>query len=98
MRSIVKEGLGSGELERVKTQLIGSIPLSLETTDSRMSRLGRNLLHYDRNIEVDEVTRAIEAVTNDDMVELAGELFSFERAAAVLLGDLEADAIQLPAA
>ncbi len=98
MRSIMKEGLGSGELERVKTQLIGSIPLSLETTDSRMSRLGRNLLHYDRNIEVDEVTRAIEAVTNDDMVELAGELFSFERAAAVLLGDLEADAIQLPAA
>jgi predicted Zn-dependent peptidase len=97
MRSIVREGLGAGELERVKAQLIGSIPLSLETTDSRMSRIGRNLLYFDRPIELDEITRAIEAVTNDDMVALAAEIFSFERAAAVLLGDLEADAMALPA-
>ncbi|MFN2375858.1 MAG: M16 family metallopeptidase [Candidatus Binatia bacterium] len=97
MRSIVREGLGAGELERVKTQLIGSIPLSLETTDSRMSRIGRNLIFYDRPIDLDEITLAIEAVTNDDMVALAGEMFSFERAAAVLLGDLEADAMALPA-
>jgi predicted Zn-dependent peptidase len=98
MRSIMKEGLGAGELERVKTQLIGSIPLSLETTDSRMSRIGRNVLYFDRPIEIDEITRAIEAVTNDDMLALASEIFSFDRAAAVLLGDLEADAMQLPAA
>lgn len=97
MRQIVREGLGAGELERVKTQLIGSIPLSLETTDSRMSRIGRNVLYFDRPIELDEITRAIEAVTNDDMVALAAEMFSFERAAAVLLGDLEADAMALPA-
>lgn len=98
MRSIVREGLGAGELERTKTQLIGSIPLSLETTDSRMSRIGRNVLYYDRPIQLDEITKAIEAVTNDDMVSLAREMFDFERAAAVLLGDLEADAMQLPAA
>ena len=97
MRSIVREGLGAGELERVKTQLIGSIPLSLETTDSRMSRIGRNVLYYDRPIPLDEITNAIEAVTNDDMVALAREMFDFERAAAVLLGDLEADAMALPA-
>ncbi len=98
MRSIVKEGLGAGELERVKTQLIGSIPLSLETTDSRMSRIGRNVLYFDRPIELEEITSAIEAVTNEDMLSLASEIFSFDRAAAVLLGDLEADAMQLPAA
>ena len=98
MRSIVREGLGAGELERVKTQLIGSIPLSLETTDSRMSRIGRNVLYFDRPIELEEITTAIEAVTNEDMLSLASEMFSFDRAAAVLLGDLEADAMQLPAA
>lgn len=97
MRQIVREGLGPGELERVKAQLIGSIPLSLETTDSRMSRIGRNLLYFDRIIELDEVIQTIEAVTNEDMVALASEMFSFERAAAVLLGDLEADAMALPA-
>jgi predicted Zn-dependent peptidase len=97
MRSIIREGLGAGELERVKTQLIGSIPLSLETTDSRMSRIGRNVLYFDRPIEIEEITKAIEAVTNDDMLALASEIFSFDRAAAVLLGDLEADAMQLPA-
>ena len=97
MRSIVREGLGAGELERTKTQLIGSIPLSLETTDSRMSRIGRNVLYYDRPIEIEEITKAIEAVTNEDMISLARELFDFERAAAVLLGDLEADVMALPA-
>jgi predicted Zn-dependent peptidase len=98
MRAIMREGLGAGELERVKTQLIGAIPLSLETTDSRMSRIGRNVLYFDRPIELDEITKSIEAVTNEDMLSLAAEMFSFDRAAAVLLGDLEADAMQLPAA
>lgn len=98
MRSIAREGLGAGELERVKAQLIGGIPLSLETTDSRMFRLGRNFLYHDRVIELDEIVSAIAAVTNEDMVGLAREIFSFERTAAVLLGDVEADALSLPAA
>lgn len=97
MRSIVREGLGAGELERVKAQLVGGIPLSLETTDSRMSRIGRNLLYFDRPIPLEEITASIEAVTNDDIVALAAEIFSFERAAAVLLGDVDADAMALPA-
>jgi len=98
MRSIVREGLGPGELVRVKAQLVGSIPLALETTDSRMTRIGRNMLYFDRPLALEEVTRSIEAVRNDDIVALAGEMFSFDRAAAVVLGDVEADAMALPAA
>lgn len=97
MRQIAREGLGAGELERVKAQLVGSIPLSLETTDSRMSRIGRNVLYFDRPLALAEITAEIEAVTNGDIVALARELFSFERAAAVVLGDVEGDAVALPA-
>ncbi|HYB97743.1 MAG TPA: pitrilysin family protein [Candidatus Limnocylindrales bacterium] len=97
LRSVCRDGLGAGELDRVKNQLVGSIPLSLETTDSRMSRIGRNMLYFDRPLAIEEITRAIEAVTNDDIVALARELFSFDRAAAVLLGDVEGDLMALPA-
>jgi len=98
LRSLAATGLEPGELDRVRTQLVGSIPLSLETTDSRMSRIGRNELYFDRQVSIAEVVGAIEAVTNDDIVTLAREFFSFDRTAAVLLGDVEAGLLALPAA
>jgi len=96
LRAIAREGLAPGELDRVRTQLVGSIPLALETTDSRMSRIGRNEIYFDKPLSLEEIVRDIEAVTNDDIVALAHELFSFDRAAAVLLGDVEAGLVALP--
>ncbi len=50
--------------------------LGLEDTGSRMSRLGKSELVYDRLLGVDEVLARIEAVTVDDVRAVAAELFT----------------------
>jgi len=87
--SIRHSGLTRDELERTKGQLIGSIPLSLESTESRMVRIARNQVYFGREIPVAEVVDTIRATRLEDIVELAREVFAFERLGVALLGDAE---------
>ena len=59
------------ELARAKSQLKGNMLLGMESTDSRMNRLARNEIYFRRDIPLEEVARAIDSVTNDQVVELA---------------------------
>ncbi len=95
--SIAAHGITSEELERTKAQLIGSIPLALESTEARMFRIARNQMEFGRHISLDEITEAISSVTNDDIQALAEELFAFERLAVALVGDADDDLLTLPA-
>ncbi|MFQ5352592.1 MAG: hypothetical protein ACE5D3_05915, partial [Candidatus Binatia bacterium] len=82
---------------RTKNQLIGSIPLALESTDSRMFRLARNQMYFGQEISVAETVADIRAVTNSDIIDLAREIAAFERLGIALLGDADDDLISLPA-
>jgi predicted Zn-dependent peptidase len=62
-----REGLPAAELEAAKGHLTGSLAMSLETTSSRMRRLGRAELVEGRIDSLDEVIARIEAVTADDI-------------------------------
>jgi len=63
--------------------------LSLESTSSRMTRLGKALVTDTELVPVDETVRRIEAVTPEDVVALAGELFAPDRLAAAGIGPRE---------
>jgi predicted Zn-dependent peptidase len=52
-----------GELERAKRHLTGRLLLALESTSSRMSRLGKNLISDTEILEPDEVSARVAAVT-----------------------------------
>lgn len=93
--ALARDGLAAGELERTKGHLLGSMPLALESTESRMFRLGRNQLYYGREISLDDVIRAIDAVTALEVVELAREIFSFDRLGVALVGDVDGGAVAL---
>ncbi len=93
--SVTRDGLRPDELERTKGQLIGSIPLSLESTEGRMVRIARNQIYFDREVPVSEIVRRIEEASNTDVVELARELFAFERLGVGLLGDAEEGMVSL---
>jgi len=69
---VISGGLTDDELSRGKGQLRGSIVLGLEDPSSRMSRLGKAELVYPRLEPVEEILAAIEAVTADDVREIAG--------------------------
>jgi len=62
-----REGLPARELEAAKGHLTGSLAMSLETSSSRMRRLGRSELVEGEIPTLDEVIARIEAVTADDI-------------------------------
>ena len=64
--------------------------LALESTAARMNRLGSSVLAGLPLLSVDEVVERIDAVTLDDLRELAAELFAPERLSAAGIGADEA--------
>jgi predicted Zn-dependent peptidase len=67
LERLEREGLPAGELEAAKGHLTGSLAMSLETSASRMRRLGRSELVEGEIPTLDEVIARIEAVTADDI-------------------------------
>ena len=72
---IAAEGITLEELNRGKGQLRGGLVLGLEDSGARMSRLGKAELVYDELLSIDEVLARIDAVTLEQVNELAAELF-----------------------
>ena len=65
------DGLTDEELERAKGHLAGSTILALEDTGSRMSRLGKALTTGVPLLTLDQTLSAVEAVTADDVLDVA---------------------------
>ena len=64
-------GLSADELERAKESVKGRMLLALESTSSRMSRLGRAVLSGSEILSLDEVAARIDAVTHASVTQLA---------------------------
>ncbi|HEX3317197.1 MAG TPA: pitrilysin family protein [Solirubrobacteraceae bacterium] len=74
------------ELVRSKENVKGRVVLSLESTSTRMNRLGSSILNDVPVLGLDEVIERIDAVTLDDLRELAQELWPLERMSAAGIG------------
>jgi predicted Zn-dependent peptidase len=74
------------ELERSKENVKGRVVLSLESTGTRMNRLGSSVLTGVPVLGIDEVIERIDAVTLDDLRELAAELWPVRRLSAAGIG------------
>jgi predicted Zn-dependent peptidase len=94
--AVARDGLSPNELERSKGHLVGSIPLALESTESQMFRLARNQMYFDRELPLEEVVRAIDDVTAEDVMLLAREIFAFDRLGIAVVGDADGDLVALP--
>jgi predicted Zn-dependent peptidase len=74
------------ELERSKDNVKGRVVLSLESTGTRMNRLGSSVLTDVPVLGIDEVIERIDAVTLDDLRELAAALWPVRRLSAAGIG------------
>ena len=72
---VAAEGLTSEEVARARGQLKGGMVLGLEDTGSRMSRLGKSELSYGEYLPVREVLARLDAVDEQQVREVAAELF-----------------------
>ena len=87
-RSLRETSVGEEELSRSKAQLKGNLMLSLESSMARMSNLARQEIFYDRLHGIDEITAHIEAVTSEEVQQVAREFFVPESVAVTILGNL----------
>ena len=76
--------VGRAELNRTKEQLKGTMMLGLESTSSRMMRLGSAELYFGEHIPLDEILRRIESVSSEDIIEVANHLLKEERFSTVI--------------
>jgi predicted Zn-dependent peptidase len=89
-------GVENGELERAKGHLTGSLALSLESSSSRMNRIGRAELTLDEVPEIDEVVARVEAVEADDVARVIERVVAPRRRTLAVVGPLNgADALHL---
>jgi predicted Zn-dependent peptidase len=75
-QNILKNNITQAELDRSKNQFRGSIVMGMEGMNSRMMRIGRNELVYDRVIPTEEIMQKVNAVSLDDIAHVAHHLFS----------------------
>jgi predicted Zn-dependent peptidase len=81
-----RDGFTPDELERSKQNVKGRMVLSLESTASRMNRLGAATLNGLPLLTVDEAVARVDAVTLDDLAALTAELLAPERLSAAGIG------------
>jgi predicted Zn-dependent peptidase len=87
LKKISDGEVSAEELSRTQGQLVGSMILGLESTDSWMSHIARNEIYFGKTVTTEEICQRIRAVTSDDVIELAGALFRTDGMALTLLGD-----------
>ncbi len=87
--------IGADEFHLAKEHIKGNLTLSLESTSSRMIRLGRNELALGRNVTPEEIEQRIDAVSTEEVRELACELLAPENLGLCVIGPLDASAIDL---
>ena len=88
MRWIVRNGITPEELELVKQQAVASILLGLEDSSIRAGTLARMEMLHGRQISLEETLEKIEAVSAEEVQELAREFFQTEKIAFAALGNL----------
>ncbi|RST75526.1 insulinase family protein [Siminovitchia acidinfaciens] len=71
-----RDGITEKELRNSKEQLKGNLMLGLESTNSRMSRNGKNELLLKRHRTLDEIVDEIDRVSIQSVNELAARIFT----------------------
>jgi predicted Zn-dependent peptidase len=81
-----EDAASADELARARENLKGRVLLSLESTGARMNRLGSEVLAGTPLLSVDDVVERIDAVTLEDLSELAAELWAPQRLSCAGIG------------
>ncbi|HEX3609675.1 MAG TPA: pitrilysin family protein [Solirubrobacterales bacterium] len=84
------EPVSGEELNRAKESVKGRLVLTSESTAARMTRISRATLFGLPIDSLDEMLAKVDAVTVDDLTELARELYGAERLSAACVGREEA--------
>ncbi|NCB63829.1 MAG: insulinase family protein [Clostridia bacterium] len=86
VRDFAERGPERDELERARELSKANVLMGLESTQARMSSLGRGILLQDKTLTTDEVIQAYDAVTAEDVKAMAKAIFDFKDASLSAVG------------
>jgi predicted Zn-dependent peptidase len=89
LEKLKQEGITEKELINSKEQLKGSLMLSLESTNSRMSRNGKNELLLRRHRSLDEIIEQIDQVSKQSVDGMATSVFTDKYSVSLISPDGE---------
>jgi predicted Zn-dependent peptidase len=92
IRRVVTEFTENGptdeELSRAREQSKANVVMGMESTQSRMSHSGRSLLFTDQILSAEEIIGAYDAVTKEDVMSLAKEIFDWDKVSLSAVGQV----------
>jgi predicted Zn-dependent peptidase len=94
MKRFHQQGIDRQELQRVKEQIKGGLMLSVESTQSRMSKLAKDELYHGRHLSLEEMTTEIDRISDNQILRLAHELFNSESLSVAVLGPISRRTLQ----
>ncbi|MBL8047843.1 MAG: insulinase family protein [Chthonomonas sp.] len=86
LKKLAAGELDDDEVERCKRQLSGNMVLALEGMQSRMSRMARNEIHFQRDIPIEETLQKLRAVTKDQVIAYIGRQMAPEKLRTTAIG------------
>ncbi|MHB9027907.1 MAG: M16 family metallopeptidase [Candidatus Latescibacterota bacterium] len=84
-RNLSEASLDSETMDRVKSQLKGSLVLNLESTSNRMSRLAKQEILLGTHHDIDTTIHMVEGVTSEAVRQVSQEVFSPESLRTVVI-------------
>ncbi|MBI4686917.1 MAG: insulinase family protein [Nitrospirae bacterium] len=94
MRGLAKT-LSTEELRRAKDQLKGNLILGLESTGSKMTNIAKQEMYYGRYYSPEEIIKAVESVTMEDVMALCERLINNKPFAITVYGPVEEKALKI---
>jgi predicted Zn-dependent peptidase len=93
---LARDGLSAAELEAAKGHIAGSLAMSLETSSSRMRRIGRAEQAEGEVPAIDELVARVEAVTADDVARVVDRVLRDAQPTLAVVGPHEASEFAVP--
>ncbi len=85
VQRVASEPISVSALERIKSQIKGSIILASESVEARQESLGRNEIYFGRHISTEEIVAEIEKVSIDRVQNMAKQFFKEEKESVITL-------------
>jgi len=89
MNRLKKVGIDKPELKDAKEYIKGNLLLASESIDNQMVRLAQSEINFNKHIPLQRVVDKIEAVTADDVIDLAKALFQTDKLSFTMLGPVK---------
>lgn len=82
---LTEKGIKKKELDRVKEFTKGTLVMSMEGTTNRMIRIASSMLNQKKIVPMEEVIEKIDAVTVDEIKEMAKEQLDFSKLSKIII-------------